>query len=66
MMAFGIGTMPAMIMTGISASKLAQFMNRQRLGAGLLIVLIGVLTLAMPVMKFSAGTNNATHSHQSM
>jgi len=66
MIAFGIGTMPAMIMTGISASRLAQFMSRKRLGAGLLIVLIGALTLAMPVMKFAAGADNATHGHQSM
>ena len=66
MIIFGIGTMPAMIMTGLSASKLSQFMSRKRLGAGLLIVLIGLLTLAMPVMKFYSGADNATHSHQSM
>ena len=42
MLAFGLGTMPAMIMTGISASRLSQFMSRKRLGAGLLIVLLGL------------------------
>ena len=66
MLAFGVGTMPAMIMTGISASKLSQFMSRKRLGAGLLIILIGLLTLAMPVMKFSAGPDDTTHSQHSM
>lgn len=66
MIAFGVGTMPAMIMTGISASKLSQFMSRKRLGAGLLIVLIGLLTLAMPVMKFTSDAGDGAHSHQSM
>ncbi|NNF41014.1 MAG: sulfite exporter TauE/SafE family protein [Woeseiaceae bacterium] len=66
MIAFGIGTLPAMIMTGLSASKLSQFMSRKRLGAGLLIVLIGLLTLAMPVMKFSGAAEKGTHSSHSM
>ena len=66
MIAFGLGTMPAMIMTGISASKLSQFMSRKRLGAGLLIVLIGLLTLAMPVMKFTSDAGDGAHSHHSM
>lgn len=66
MIAFGVGTMPAMILTGMSASKLSQFMSRRRLGAGLLIVLIGVLTLAMPVMKFSGDSQNAMHSEHGM
>ena len=66
MLAFGLGTSPAMIMTGLSASRLSLFMSRKRLGAGLLIVLIGLLTLAMPVMKFSAGPDDRTHSQHSM
>ena len=66
MLAFGLGTSPAMIMTGLSASKLSQFMSRKRLGAGLLIILLGLLTLAMPVMKFSAGPDDSTHSQHSM
>ena len=66
MVAFGLGTSPAMIMTGLSASKLSRFMSRKRLGAGLLIVLIGLLTLAMPVMKFSGNSESATHSGHSM
>ncbi|MGB5578571.1 MAG: sulfite exporter TauE/SafE family protein, partial [Woeseiaceae bacterium] len=66
MLAFGLGTSPAMIMTGLSASKLSQFMSRKRLGAGLLIILLGLLTLAMPVMKMSAGPSDTTHSQHSM
>lgn len=66
MIAFGIGTMPAMIMTGISAFKLSQFMSRKRLGAGLLIVLIGVATIAMPVMKFAGSADKGTHSGHTM
>jgi sulfite exporter TauE/SafE len=66
MIAFGIGTMPAMIMTGISASSLARFMSRKRVSAGLLIVLIGVLTLAVPVMKLSGNMEKGTHSEHTM
>ena len=66
MLAFGLGTSPAMVMTGLSASKLSQFMSRKRLGAGLLIILIGLLTLAMPVMKFSASPDDRTHGQHSM
>lgn len=65
MIAFGLGTMPAMIATGVSASKLSEFMSRKRLGAGLLIILLGILTMAMPVMKLSGNPDNAAHSHLS-
>jgi sulfite exporter TauE/SafE len=65
MIAFGLGTMPAMVATGVSASKLAQFMSGKRLGAGLLIILIGIATIAMPVMKF-AKSDDTPHSHHSM
>jgi sulfite exporter TauE/SafE len=53
MIAFGLGTTPAMLATGLSASKLAQFMSGKRVGAGLLIVVIGIATIAMPVMKLT-------------
>lgn len=49
MIAFGLGTMPAMVVTGLSASKLSAFMSRNRLGAGLLIVVLGVATIAIPL-----------------
>lgn len=64
MVAFGLGTMPAMILSGLSASKLSSFMGRYRLGAGLLIVLLGIATLAMPIMGMSGGPHSAGHSMQ--
>lgn len=63
MLAFGLGTMPAMIATGLSASKLAGFMNRKRRGAGILIVLIGVATIAMPVMKLTGSQDHSMQEH---
>ena len=66
MLAFGLGTMPAMIATGLSASKLSATMSRHRLGAGLLIILLGLATLAMPVMKLAATSGSGQHGHQHM
>jgi sulfite exporter TauE/SafE len=66
MIAFGIGTMPAMITTGLSASKLAQFMSGKRLGAGLLIVLLGLATIAIPVMKLAGSDGHSGHAGQDM
>lgn len=65
MLAFGLGTMPAMILSGLSASKLSSFLSRYRLGAGLLIVLLGIATLVMPLISMSSGPHSAGHSmHQ--
>ena len=61
MIAFGLGTMPAMIATGLGASKLSAFMSRNRLGAGLLIVVLGAATLAMPLSKMMG---DDTHVHE--
>ena len=66
MLAFGLGTMPAMIATGVSASKLAQFMTGKRLGAGLLVILLGLATIAMPVMKFAGSQEQSGHDGHSM
>jgi sulfite exporter TauE/SafE len=51
MFVFGIGTMPAMVLTGLGAAQLAQLMRRRstRVGLGLLIVVLGALTIAMPL-----------------
>ncbi len=56
MAAFGIGTMPAMVMTGLGAAQMSQLMRRRgtRLGLGLLIVALGVLTIVMPVAGWLA------------
>jgi len=66
MIAFGLGTMPAMVATGLSASRLARFMGGKRLGAGLLIVLIGIATIAMPVVKLSNSAAGMQHGSESM
>lgn len=63
MIAFGIGTMPAMIATGVSASKVAQFMSSKRLGAGLLIVVLGLATIAHPVMKLTRSGDSMDHGN---
>lgn len=51
MVAFGIGTMPAMVLTGLGAARLSELMKRRgtRIGLGLLIVVMGLVTLAMPL-----------------
>jgi sulfite exporter TauE/SafE len=66
MVAFGLGTLPAMLATGMSASKLAQFMSGKRLGAGLLIIVLGLATIAMPVMKLSGTQEHSGHSGHNM
>ena len=52
MIVFGIGTLPAMILTGLSAARVAAFASRNRVTSGLLIVVLGVATMAMPVRHF--------------
>lgn len=66
MIAFGLGTMPAMVATGVSASKLAQFMSGKRMGAGILIIVLGLATIAMPVMKLSGAQEHSGHSGHNM
>lgn len=66
MIAFGLGTMPAMVATGLSASRLARFMGQKRFGAGLLIILIGIATIAMPVMKLTSSDADMPHGNPAM
>lgn len=65
MLAFGAGTTPAMVLTGIGALRLTQMMSRRntRLGAGVLIILVGLLTVAMPVSRL-VEDGNGMHTHQ--
>ena len=53
MLAFGVGTMPAMLMTGLGAAQVAKILRRKgaRIGLGLLIVILGLLTIGMPLLK---------------
>jgi sulfite exporter TauE/SafE len=60
MLVFGLGTTPAMMLSGLGAARLAEAMRRRgtRLGAGLLIIALGVSTLAMPMLGlFSPGSH---------
>jgi len=56
MLAFGIGTLPAMVMTGVGAAQLANITRRRgtRIGLGLLIVALGVLTIVTPIAGWLA------------
>lgn len=53
MAAFGLGTMPTMVLTGLGAARLSNLMRRKsaRVGLGLLIVVMGLLTIAMPLLR---------------
>lgn len=67
MIAFGMGTLPAMLLTGLGAMRLTLFFSRRgtRFGAGLLIVIAGLLTLAMPVSSlYAPGSGTHRHSQQ--
>ena len=63
MAAFGIGTTPAMLLTGLGAARLSLAMQRKRtrLGAGLLVVMLGILTLAMPLLGSLAPEGGHRH-----
>lgn len=67
MVAFGVGTTPAMLVTGLSAASLARLLSNKRraLVAGLLLIAIGVATMAMPAMKLldTDGDGHAHHQH---
>ena len=60
MVAFGLGTMPAMLATGLSAARISAFASRNRVAAGLLIVVLGIATLMMPVQSL---LGPAPHHH---
>ena len=62
MIAFGIGTMPAMVMTGLGAAQVSRVMRHRgtRLGLGLTIVIMGLLTIAMPL---SSWLSSQPHQH---
>ncbi len=66
MTAFGLGTLPAMLLTGLGAAQLQAFMTKTwaRRGAGLLVVAMGLVTLWMPLMKLLAPMNGSdAHMH---
>ncbi len=63
MTAFGLGTAPAMLLTGLGSAQLQAFMAKTwaRRGAGLLVVVMGLITLWMPVAGLLGGDPHAHH-----
>ena len=63
MAAFGLGTLPAMLVTGLGAAQLQAFMTRKwaRRGAGLVVVLLGLATLWMPLLAMLSEPGSAHH-----
>ena len=57
MVAFGVGTMPAMMLSGLGAARVSTAMQRRgtRLGLGILVIAMGLLTIAMPLGKLLPG-----------
>lgn len=60
MLMFGLGTLPAMLATGLSAARVASFASKNRVLAGLLIIALGIATLRMPVQSL-IGTTHHIH-----
>ena len=65
MLAFWLGTMPALMLAGASAKKLGQWTSRPMLRrlTGVLLIGIGIFALAMPYLHGS-GHSQQEHPHQ--
>ena len=63
MFAFGLGTTPAMLATGLGALSLSQFALKARPAAGLLVIALGVLTIAFPVSGLFGTAEHTMHHH---
>lgn len=57
MLAFWLGTLPALLLAGASAARLAVWRRngRFRRFAGLLMIALGILALALPFLRLSGG-----------
>ncbi len=65
MLAFGLGTLPAMVLTGVGAAQLQAFMAKRwaRRGAGLIVIALGLVTLWMPLAALFAGGGGGHQHH---
>lgn len=66
MLAFGLGTLPMMLLAGTTAGALKQKLQQQgwRTANGLLVIAFGVWTLLQALMHSAGGHNNhASHQH---
>ncbi|MCL7462574.1 sulfite exporter TauE/SafE family protein [Pseudomonas sp. NW5] len=57
MLAFGIGTLPVLLTTGLAAERITALLRRRalRIGSGLLVILFGLWTLPGPHQHWLAG-----------
>jgi hypothetical protein len=57
MLAFGLGTLPVLLATGLAAERLTGLLRRRgvRIGAGLLVMLFGLWTLPGPHQAWLMG-----------
>jgi hypothetical protein len=64
MLAFGLGTLPAVIATGFAAQQLTRLLQRRyvRIGFALLIIIFGIWTLIGGTHNHSAHSHHATHA----
>jgi sulfite exporter TauE/SafE len=66
MLAFGAGTLPAMITIGASAGSITRLLAQTplRRGAGALLLAFGVWTMAMPILHHGHGAHSAHDVHE--
>ena len=66
MLSFGAGTLPAMLLTGLGALSLSRFAMRAKTTAGLLVVGIGILTVAAPLASLLDAGDGAMRHHSGL
>lgn len=67
MIAFGLGTLPVLLATGLAAERMTALLRRRgvRIAAGLLIILFGIWTLPGPHQALLMGHGNSQSQHHS-
>lgn len=68
MLAFGAGTLPAMVAAGAAAGTLQRFTRSRnvRLASGALLVILGAWTAAYPIKGLIGNSRSPGHHHMSM
>lgn len=66
MLAFGLGTWPVLLATGLAAERLTALLRKRqvRLAGGVLVILFGLWTLPGPHQQWLMGHGSAAASHQ--
>ncbi|MCW8845621.1 MAG: sulfite exporter TauE/SafE family protein [Gammaproteobacteria bacterium] len=65
MLAFGLGTLPSMMAAGAAAGSLQRFTRARytRRLSGVLLVILGIWTAALPIKNWLAGQAGHSHGH---